>query len=117
MPQGTGRAGEDYAALWLENHGYRVVGRNYHSRYGEIDIIAENAQYIVFVEVKTRQAGGLVSPEESVTRRKQEKLLLTAQQYLARNPTPLQPRFDLAAVTARYGEPFGIKYYENAFGA
>lgn len=117
MPKNTGRVGEDYAVLWLEGHGYRVVGRNYHSRYGEIDIIAEDAQYIVFVEVKTRQDGGLVSPEEAVTRSKQKKLLLTAQQYLAQYSTALQPRFDLAAVTARQGEPLGIKFYENAFGA
>ena len=51
MPQNTGKAGEDYAAQWLKSHGYQVVARNFHSRYGEIDIIAEGAQYIVFVSV------------------------------------------------------------------
>lgn len=117
MSQNTGRAGEDYAAEWLEKHGYRIVERNYHSRFGEIDIIAEDSQYIVFVEVKTRAQGSIVSPAEAVTRSKQKKILLTAQLYLQKSPSPLQPRFDVAAVTTLYGEPLGLQYFANAFGS
>lgn len=116
MAQNTGCAGEDYAAEWLIEHGYRIVDRNYHSRFGEIDIIAENSQYIVFVEVKTREDGSMVSPVESVTRNKQRKILLTAQLFLQKSPSALQPRFDVAAVTTVYGEPLGLKYFDNAFG-
>ena len=50
-----GRAGEDYTADLLAAEGFRIVSRNFHSRFGEIDIIAENGQYIIFVAVKTRR--------------------------------------------------------------
>lgn len=112
----TGKAGEDYTAQWLVNHGYQIVQRNYHSRYGEIDIIAANEEYIAFVEVKTRQSGALVSALESVTPQKQKRILLTAQIYLSESEPPLQPRFDVAAVTSLHGEPFGLQYFSNAFG-
>ena len=51
-----GKLGEDVCAWYLEKHGYTVVARNVHSRYGEVDLIAENESYICFVEVKTRKA-------------------------------------------------------------
>lgn len=113
----TGQAGENYAAEWLVCHGYAIVQRNYHSRFGEIDIIAKNSQYIIFVEVKAREQGAIVSAAEAVTKSKQQKLLLTAQQFLVRSPTPLQPRFDVAAVTLLHGEPLGLQYFANAFGS
>lgn len=116
MARNTGGAGEDYAAEWLLNQGYRIVARNYHSRYGEIDIIAESGQYIMFVEVKTRERGSLVSPAEAVTRSKQSKILRTAEVFLSKSPSALQPRFDLAAVTTVHGEPWGLQYFANAFG-
>lgn len=116
MPRGTGAMGEDYAAQWLQRHGFSIVARNYHSRYGEIDIIAEDGQYILFVEVKTRRDGSMVSPAEALTKKKQDKLLLTAQDYLMKSPSALQPRFDLAAVTTLNGQPLGLQYISNAFG-
>ena len=54
MNNASGKIGEDYAAQFLTKKGYRVVARNYRSRFGEIDLIAENKEYIVFAEVKTR---------------------------------------------------------------
>lgn len=116
MALNSGRIGEDYAAKWLIAHGYRIVERNYYSRYGEIDIIAEDSQYIVFVEVKTREDGSMVSPAESVTKSKQRKIMLTAQLFLQKSQSALQPRFDVAAVTTVHGEPMGLKYFDNAFG-
>ena len=73
-------------------------------------------QYIVFVEVKTRAGGAMVSAVEAVTPNKQRKILLTAQVYLQKSPCALQPRFDVAAVTTLHGEPMGLKYFANAFG-
>lgn len=116
MSKMKGQLGEDYAADWLKFHGFCILARNYHSRYGEIDIIAENSQYIVFVEVKTREQGAMVSPLEAVTKGKQKKLWITAQQYLVANPSKLQPRFDLAAVTSVRGKLYGLVYYPNVFG-
>lgn len=111
----AGRAGEDYAAKKLEELGYAIVARNYHSRYGEIDIIAENGEYLVFVEVKARKAGSLSSPLEAVTPQKQRRLILTAQAYLAASPSEKQPRFDVAAVTLEGSRVTGWEYVENAF--
>lgn len=111
----AGKAGEDYAAKKLEELGYAIVARNYHSRYGEIDIIAENGAYLVFVEVKARKAGSLSSPLEAVTPQKQRRLILTAQAYLAACPSEKQPRFDVAAVTLEGNQVTGWEYVENAF--
>lgn len=116
MAQDIGRAGEEYTAQWLENHGYSIVERNYHSRFGEIDIIAKDPQYILFVEVKTRESGAMVSGAEAVTKSKQKKLIMTAQMYLQESRCPLQPRFDVAAVIAVHGELMGLQYFANAFG-
>ncbi len=116
MSNQFGKAGEEYTAQWLETQGYIIKARNYHSRYGEIDIIAENHEYIVFVEVKTRRSGAMVSPLEAVTREKQKKILLTAQTYLLKSSSALQPRFDVSAVTVAHGEILGLQYFPNAFG-
>ena len=116
MAQNSGRAGEEYAAKWLEEHGYHILEQNYHSRFGEIDIIAEDSQYIVSVEVKTREEGSMVLPLEAVTKSKQKKLMLTAEAFMMKSPSALQPRFDIAAVTTLHFEPLGLQYYANAFG-
>ena len=70
----TGNLGEDFAGNYFKKKGFSVV-RNYHSRYGEIDIIAENEEYVLFVEVKTRKADTMLSPVESVNFRKQQKII------------------------------------------
>lgn len=115
MKVNTGKAGEDYAARQLKKMGYRIIDRNYHSRFGEIDIIAENGRYIVFIEVKTREAGSMVTPIEAVSWHKQQKIIITAQKYLASNPTELQPRLDVAALETKNGRIVGFEYLENAF--
>jgi putative endonuclease len=75
-----GKSGEDRVAAFLRSKGYKIVKRNYQCRVGEIDIIAERREYIVFVEVKTRKAGSLVSGEEAVNFKKQERIILNIRQ-------------------------------------
>ena len=70
MKTASGKAGEDHIAAWLEKQGYEILARNFHSRYGEIDIIAKREPYIAFVEVKARTERSLVSPFEAVTPQK-----------------------------------------------
>lgn len=114
----TGRTGEDIAADFLRSKGYIISKRNFHSRYGEIDIIAENEQYILFVEVKTRKEGSLVAPCEAVGLAKQRKLASTAALYICKSFCELQPRFDVAEIIVKEnkkGEEYEIKYIENAF--
>ena len=115
MERGSGKTGEDYAARRLKGMGYRILARNYRCRFGEIDMIAENRKYIVFVEVKTREYGSLGAPMEAVTPQKQRKIILTAQCYLAAHPSGLQPRFDVAAVTTQNVRIAGWDYLEHAF--
>lgn len=114
-----GAAGENWAAEYLMAHGYTLLERNWHSRYGEIDIIAANEIFVAFVEVKTRKNGGMEGPLEAVSPSKQKKLLLTAQSYLMLHPQELrQPRMDVCAILARQGirtERPEILYLENAF--
>ena len=114
-----GKSGEDMVARFLRKNGYTLVKRNFITRFGEIDIIAESAEYILFVEVKTREDQGLVSASEAVDMHKQKRLRLAAQRFLALYQTDLQPRFDAALVTV-YEKPDGRKgyrlhYVKNAF--
>ncbi len=111
-----GMEGEDAARRYLEKKGYRVVSANYRTRFGEIDIIARTAQYIVFVEVKTRSTGAIARPMEFVDAPKQKRIQKTAMLYLAGHPTGLQPRFDVVEVFLE-GDQTKIRHLENAFGA
>ena len=112
-----GDFGEDYTSQYLEKLGFHTVERNWHSRYGEIDIIAENEEYLLLVEVKTRKEGSMVSGEQAVTLQKQKKLRLTAECFLQEHPTLKQPRFDVAVleVEENCGKLKNFTYYESAF--
>lgn len=110
----TGSAGEDYATEFLSQKGYEIITRNYHSRYGEIDIICKYDRYIVFVEVKTRGRTAIATGREAVNPSKQRKILKTALLYLSvNNIAELQPRFDIVEITV--GERVTVQHIENAF--
>ena len=113
-----GQWGEQLVAEYLQRQGWTVVARNFRCRMGELDIVAKNAQYIIFVEVKLRKDDRFGSACEAVTPAKQHKLRITAELYLATHSTQLQPRFDVAEVYAPQGlrtENPDIYYIENAF--
>lgn len=77
----TGNFGEELACGFLKNNGYKILERNYRIRGGEIDIVAKDKDYLVFVEVKTRYTHDFGSPEESITPWKIKALLKTAAFY------------------------------------
>ena len=113
-----GRWGEDRAAEYLRDKGFTIRVANWRSRFGEIDLIAEDGAYLCFVEVKLRKNAAFGSAGAFVDRRKQEKLRATAQLYLVRHPTRLQPRFDVIEIYAPRGtdtEEPKICHLENAF--
>ena len=113
-----GREGEDRVARYLKQNGYIIVKRNYRERFGEIDIIAENNTYLVFVEVKTRSEGAIVSGVEALDRNKQFRVYKTGMSFLKRLHIDLIPRFDVAEVTvtkSEDGEKWSLNYIENAF--
>lgn len=117
ITQDIGNAGEKYVAEYLKTKGYIISARNFRTRYGEIDIIAENNEEILFVEVKTRSVRAEVRPYEYVDSRKRRKILITASIYMQRNGYGLQPRFDVAEVFVDADGRMQLNYFENAFGA
>ncbi|MBP3313199.1 MAG: YraN family protein [Oscillospiraceae bacterium] len=114
----TGAWGEKIAAQYLKKQGYKIVAKNVSCRHGEIDIIAQNHAFLVFVEVKLRKDASHGEPREFVTFSKQTRLRTTAQWYLSGHPTDLQPRFDVVEILAPQGgktrDPI-IHHLENAF--
>ncbi|MBI3993116.1 MAG: YraN family protein [Candidatus Lambdaproteobacteria bacterium] len=110
-----GSRGEALAAAHLEAQGLRIVARNFRCPLGELDLVAADAQYLVFVEVKTRRADTEVHPSLSVGRRKQRKVRQLGEQFMAQHPQwVLQPRFDVVAVTlGRDGAQ--VEHIPNAF--
>ena len=113
-----GAWGEALAAEYLRKKHYEIEAVNYRSRFGEIDLIASNSKYLVFVEVKLRKSASFAAAREYVDRHKQERLRITASIYLSQNPTELQPRFDVIEIYAPEGadtkKPV-IEHMEDAF--
>jgi putative endonuclease len=113
-----GRWGEQKAAEYLKRKKFEIIGLNYRCRFGEIDIIAKNGKYIVFVEVKLRKSADFAQAAEYVTYAKRQRLLTTAELYLSENPAGLQPRFDIIEIYAPEGtstRELKINHIENAF--
>lgn len=113
MEKETGKLGEEYVAGKLRKKGYKILQRNYYSRFGEIDIIAEKGKILAFVEVKTREQGSMTHPLEAITISKQKRLIQTAQMFLLSYRGNGQPRFDAAAVFVRGGKVVSMEYFEN----
>lgn len=114
----TGPWGEALAAEYLRKKHYTVLSAGYRSRFGEIDLIVQNRQYLVFVEVKLRKNADFAQAREFVDYRKQNRIRTTASLYLAYNPTRLQPRFDVIEIYAPEGihtKHPEIHHLEDAF--
>lgn len=90
--------GESVAAHRLEADGYRIVARNWRCAQGEIDLIAQTSEELVFVEVKTRRGQEMGSPEEALTPAKQKKLMQLAELYVIEHNLDVDWRIDLVAV-------------------
>ncbi|MCX7705200.1 MAG: YraN family protein [bacterium] len=80
-----GLEGEEIAVGFLKGKGYRILERNYRTKAGEIDIIAQKKKTIIFVEVKTRGSDKFGSPVEAVNNRKLSKLFTVASQYIQKH--------------------------------
>ncbi len=113
----TGNLGEDAVCAYLERLGAEILRRNFTVRGGEIDIIAREGEDLLFVEVKTRRPGALVSGAAAVDAAKQRRIIRTAEQYLLKYPCDLQPRFDVAEAECSGGFVRYITYLEGAFDA
>lgn len=113
-----GAWGEAQAAAYLKRKRFRVVAQNFAVRGGEIDLIAESREFLLFVEVKTRKTASFAAAREYVDARKQARLHLAAELWLAGHETALQPRFDVIEVYAPDGVNTRrpeIVHWENVF--
>jgi putative endonuclease len=94
-----GKCGEDIAVQYLSGKGYRVVERNFHSQQGEIDIIAYDGQFLVFVEVKNYSFRSFGSPLSAVNKAKRMSMIHAARTYLYKNSVKnINCRFDVLAI-------------------
>jgi len=112
-----GNRGENAAVQFLKRKGYRILFRNHKNQFGEIDIIARDGEFIVFVEVKTRSSDVAGHPAEAVTISKQRQLTKLAMVFLKHHRLlEHRARFDVIAITwpKASTEPL-IEHYINAF--
>ena len=98
-----GAQAEDAAASFLQQQGYQLVAQNFNTRFGEIDLIVQHAQQLVFVEVRQRKVNSLVSALESITLAKQRKIIKAAQGFLQQHQQYHNHdcRFDVIALTSK----------------
>ncbi len=111
-----GRAGEELAARYLRDRGWRIIDRNVRYREGELDIVAARADVCAFVEVKTRRSRRFGTPAEAVTWRKAARIRSLAGRYLAEHRVAVRTiRFDVIEILA-VGDTFRVTHLEGAFG-
>ncbi len=118
-----GRRGEEVAAAYLVGQGWEIVARNWRTRAGELDIIARDGEWLVFVEVRARRAGrkgaapAAGRPEESVTPRKQLQLIAMSEAYLFELPYAGPVRIDVIALElAADGSVVRLNHIRDAVG-
>ncbi len=115
---GFGQEGEEAAVVYLKKNGYRIIEKNFRSKLGEIDIIAEQGGTLVFIEVKARANHEFGHPFIAVTSAKQRKIIQVARSFLAKHHLADRPsRFDVMGLTADSDntKSFQIELLENAF--
>jgi putative endonuclease len=119
-----GQLGERIAEEHLARRGYTIVGRNFRTRYGELDLIATDGQALVFCEVKTRVSGsqgGPAGPLDGIGTRKRNRIRRIAGQWLAENSAESRPRtrdlrFDaIGVMVTPAGRLLALEHLENAF--
>lgn len=114
-----GAEAEKAALIWLFLKGYKYVATNYTVKGGEVDIIVRNREYLVFVEVKCRKEGSMVSPSEAVDEGKKERMIRTANAFIAQSGGQygnLQPRFDVLTLQLQKNGRFKFsEHIQNAF--
>lgn len=111
--QRCGMTAESVARHFLERQGFKQITRNFACRYGEIDLIMENATTLLFIEVRFRRQSILTSIE-SIQRKKQKKIIKTALVFLAKNPTLKHCRFDVIGIDANFTAN-AISWIKDAF--
>jgi len=110
-----GRKGEEQARNYLAAAGVHILGTNLQTEYGEIDILGELDDTLIFFEVKTRHGNSFGEPESAIDRRKKEHMIQSAQSYIMHNfESDPNWRIDVIAIQKISGNPTEIKWFKNA---
>ncbi len=112
------QTGENIAATYLVSHGYKVIYRNYRQPCGEIDLIVEKNQHLIFAEVKTRSSHSIASALDAVSYNKQKRITKTAQLYINQNPVFANHIFRFDVLVVFYypdTDTYSVKHFEDAF--
>jgi len=116
LRQILGQKGEKQAARYLKKKGYKVVTANYRCQYGEIDLIARDADILIFIEVKTRTSTDFGGPAAAVGYRKQQQISKVAHHYLVTHHNDdVDARFDVISILSPIGQKTEIEHITNAF--
>ncbi len=114
-----GRAGEEKAAKLLVENGYFIAVKNFRSSVGEVDIIAENRDTVVFVEVKLRDSSAGYMPREAVDKDKRRRILHAARSYMYKSHQSAKARFDIIEIIKNKRDDLKdaeVNWIKNAFG-
>ena len=111
-----GRDGEDAAEIFLLQKGYKIIERNYRSHQGEVDIIAREGEFLVFVEVKNYSFRSFGTPAGAIRKNKKQSIIHAAQTYLYKKKLDnTYCRFDVVTIYRRPDGSRAIELYKNAF--
>ncbi|MFO7851388.1 MAG: YraN family protein [Bacteroidota bacterium] len=109
-----GKNGEQLALKYLEDNGYRIIEKNWLTGKKEIDIIAEDDEFIIFIEVKTRMADFQLHPRNAVSVPKQRNIIYAAQTYIQRKEIEKEARFDIISIVID-GPKHELEHIKDAF--
>lgn len=104
---------ESFVCGYLEEKGCSIIKRNFKAEGGEVDIVASAGNYICFVEIKYRTNGSCL--EDAIDRKKQRRIIRSAEQFIRKTGCKLQPRFDAAFVSSSDSGGLSLEYISNAF--
>ena len=112
----SGKRAEDIAANYLKKQNVKIINRNFHSRFGEIDLIGLEKETLVFIEVRYRKNKNYLSAIETIDRHKCKKIIITSEVYLNKRKKyqSYQCRFDVITITGDISEPV-IEWIKSAF--
>jgi len=113
-----GKAAEQLACDYLIKNGLKLIDKNFHSRYGEIDLIMQHQNTLVFIEVRYRKSQNYGGAKESVTPSKQQKIQKTALFYMQQKGREYNARFDVIAMSGELNSDHqnqNIEWIKNAF--
>ena len=110
-----GIKGENLAVTFLKEKGYRIIARNYRTSLGEIDVIAQDGNTLVFIEVKTRTDELFGQPFEAVNKKKRHKMKNVALLYMKRHERNFPVRFDVVSIFYKANGKKEIEHIMDAF--